>query len=326
MPGDLRNALRRTLPPGVRRFLGGINQGRTIVLQRALEAVGLNVARTKDYYSPLPRVRDLKAHRSRWCRPSAMRGVVYDSARMKACLSALISKYSGELEELPAYGTIMPYGPGYTDTDGLVLYMMIRESKPRRYVEVGSGMSTYYCSLAAKRNAAEDQPVEITCIEPNPHPELRSLPGIRLREREVQDEDLEVFAALGPRDVLFIDSSHILRLDGDIPFLYLEVLPALAPGVLVHIHDVPFPYNFPFPAETWILSQTWPVYWNEAMMLQAFLAFNREFEITMSLPLLRFEDEEFLKRTVPNYQTLEQQPYPCSSIWLRRAQPALRTA
>jgi hypothetical protein len=160
--------------------------------------------------------------------------------------------------------------------------------------------------------------MQLTCIEPFPHKALASIPRIDLHRCEVQDENILTFTRLAPGDVLFIDSSHMLKIGADVPFLYLEVLPSVQPGVITHIHDVPFPYNFPYPAEFWIFGRTWPMLWNEAMLLQAFLAFNREFEITLSLPLIRFHDEAFLRANIPNYKDITAEPNTFSSIWLRR--------
>jgi hypothetical protein len=87
---------------------------------------------------------------------------------------------------------------------------------------------------------------------------------------------------------------------------------------VTHIHDIPYPYNVPFPPELWIFGQEWPMFWNEPMLLQAFLAFNKNFRISMSTPLLRHFDEEFLKQRVPIYQSVEQHPNTFSSIWIRR--------
>ncbi len=313
MAGTLREALKTMLPPAVRNALQQW-------LQRALAGCGLNVAKAGDYYSPLPSIDSLRATKDRWCRPSAMRGVTYDVPAMTEYIAALLAKYRPELAALPSYEEItrQRFGPGYTETDALILYMMIREHKPARYVEVGSGVSTYYSSLAAAQNEKSGHPMQLTCIEPYPNKALASIPNVDLHSREVQDEDISTFAQLGPRDVLFIDSSHMLRIGADVPFLYLEVLPAIPSGVITHIHDVPFPYNFPYPAEFWIFGQTWPILWNEAMLLQAFLAFNREFEITLSLPLIRFHDEAFLRTNIPNYKDITEQPNTFSSIWLRR--------
>ena len=83
-------------------------------------------------------------------------------------------------------------------------YMMVRYFKPRRYIEVGSGLSTYYCSLAAERNANEGQPVEIMCIEPHPFDKLHSISGIKLFEQEVEDTEISLFQQLKENDILFI--------------------------------------------------------------------------------------------------------------------------
>jgi hypothetical protein len=208
---------------------------------------------------------------------------------------------------------------GYTRLDALVLYGMLRASMPTRYVEVGSGLSTYYASLAGQRNASEGRPMQITCAEPYPFEALRTIPGITVLQREVQDVGLELFTELGEEDVLFIDSSHIVRLDGDVTFLFLEVLPAhFAQGPLVHIDDIPFPYHCPYPAEYWIYGIVWPMWWNESMLLHALLSGNKQFAVTLSTPLLRFHDEVFLKELIEGYQTIDEEPNTFSSIWLKR--------
>lgn len=240
---------------------------------------------------------------------------------MKSEFSDLLARYLDEFFLIPPYATLQEvgFGPGYTAVDALTLYMMVRHLKPRRYIEIGSGLSTYYCSLAAERNAKEGHPLEITCIEPRPFDKLRTIPGIKVLEKEVQDAETSLFQQLQGNDILFIDSSHVLKIDGDVPFLYLEVLPSLNAGVVIHVHDVPFPYNIPYPPQLWVLGQEWPMLWNEAMVLQALLCFNEKFKITMSTPLIRYYDEGFLKSKIPFYETLEQNPNTFSSIWLKRA-------
>ena len=162
-------------------------------------------------------------------------------------------------------------------------------------------------------------PLKITCIEPYPFEALSALPGFELVQGFVQDVPLERFEALEAGDVFFIDSSHALKIDSDVAYLFLEVLPRIKPGVFVHIHDVPFPYNTPFPADTWLFGERWPVYWNEAMVVQMFLAFNSAFEILLSTPLLRHHDEFYLTNRFADYVPLTQDANPPSSLWLRRA-------
>ena len=210
------------------------------------------------------------------------------------------------------------FGPGYPYVDARTLYYFLREHQPRTYLEVGSGLSTFYASLAARRNAEDGSPLQITCIEPYPFDALRSLPDFELVEGVVQDVPLDRFEALEPGDVLFIDSSHALKIDSDVAFLFLEVLPRIKPGVFVHIHDVHFPFNGPFPADTWLFGERWPVYWNEAMVVQTFLAFNSAFEILLSVPMIRHDDEPFLIDRYADYVPLAEDPNPPSSLWLQR--------
>ena len=292
----------------------------SVAFRRSLEAAGYQVARDDDYYSPLPSVSRLKANVARWNRPSAMHGIEYDLVTMKSNLGELLARYLDEFLTYPAYSQVqsMGFGPGYTAVDALTLYMMVRHLKPRRYIEVGSGVSTFYCNLAALRNASEGYPLEITCIEPYPYEKLSTIPGIRVLPQKVEDVDISMFQQLQENDVLFIDSSHILRVDGDVAFLFLEVLPMLNAGVMTHVHDIPYPYNFPYPPELWIFGQDWPMFWNEAMVLQAFLAFNRNFKISLSTPLIRHFDEAFLKERIPIYEPVAQTPNTFSSIWLER--------
>ncbi len=327
LPGWLWNRFKQ-----VKRMLGSVREKcytlafrsfarrNSIAFRRSLEAAGFQVARDEDYYSPLPSVARLKTNVARWSRPSALSGVEYDLAAMKSAFVELLASYMHEFLTYPPYAQVqkMGFGPGYTAVDALTLYMMIRHLKPRRYIEVGSGVSTYYCNLAAQRNTSEGHPLQMTCIEPYPFEKLSTIPGIQVLPQKVEDVAISLFQQLQENDVLFIDSSHILRVDGDVPFLYLEVLPVLNFGVVTHIHDIPYPFNFPYPPELWIFGQDWPMFWNESMVLQAFLAFNKNFKISLSTPLIRYFDEAFLKQNIPIYESVAQNPNTFSSIWLRR--------
>jgi hypothetical protein len=286
---------------------------------RSLAALGWNVSPTADFYSPLPVRADLEKHRARWDRPSEMVGVRYDLDGMRTLLRDLVARFGAELpdyEQAKRAG----YGPGFTTVDAQTLYLMLRHIKPRRYVEVGSGLSTYYAWLALERNRAEGASCSITCIDPFPTGRLEPLGGVTMIASLVQDAPLARFAELEAGDVLFIDSTHVLKVDGDVAFLYLEVVPRLAPGVIVHAHDIPFPYNTPHPAEAYVLGAKWPLYRTEPMLLQALLAFNDRFDITLSAPMLRHFDESFLAATLPGYRGLDPADFDThfGSIWFRR--------
>lgn len=286
-----------------------------------LSAYGLNVTLAADYYSPLPDLHRLQKNRDRWSRPSELPGLKIDLAQMKKLWCDVAASFQTEFDSLPSYAELMKesYGEGYTPLDAMTLYFLLRHYRPRRYLEVGAGLSTYYATCAARQNVAEGSPMAINCIEPFPHAKLRSLAGIHLTEKDVQEVDRSLFEELSAGDVLFIDSTHALKIDGDVSYLYLEILPRLNKGVIVHIHDIPFPYNTPYPPETWVFDREWPVFWTEAMLLQAFLCHNSKFEIRLSLPLIRFHEEQFLRQSVPGYgQRKGSGPDTFSSIWLEK--------
>jgi hypothetical protein len=289
--------------------------------RRALGLLGFNVAKRADYYSTLPVLEELAASRARWDRPSALAGLDIDRPAMWARVEDLADRWEDDFQAHAgdyAGNQRQGFGPGYPPFDARTLYYMLRQHKPAAYLEVGSGLSTYYTTLAGARNAADGHPLKVTCIEPYPFDALKGLGGIDLITGFVQDIPVERFEALDDGDVLFIDSSHALKVDSDVAYLFLEVLPRVKPGVFVHIHDVPFPYNTPYPADVWMFGERWPIYWNEAMVVQTFLAFNRSFEILLSTPLLRFDDEPRLTARFPDYTPVAEDPNPPSSLWLRR--------
>jgi hypothetical protein len=283
---------------------------------------GLNIARKQDYYSPLPDIFRLRENYPRFTRPSSMAGIPYDLEEFKQTFLAMQQNFGAEFSGLPSVPELIRagYGLGFHEVDALVLYLMIRTHKPRRLIEVGSGVSTYYAAAAGRVNRTEGHPLEITCIEPHPYEKLKSLPEVAVHAVEVQSCDPDLFRRLEAGDLLFIDSTHIVKIDGDVPFLYLEILPALSKRVFIHIHDMPFPYNIPYPPNLWLFDVDWPVFWNEAMLVQAFLCYNDEFRIILSLPLLRFFDESFLKERLEHYETVEQNPVTFSSLWLQKVQ------
>ena len=277
-------------------------------LASIVNACGLNVSRISDFYSPLPVVSTLQRNLSRWFKPSQMKGVRYDLDAMKQLLLRLASTYAEEYQRLPPYEEAkrLGYGPGFTAVDAMLLYFMVRDLKPRRYIEVGSGLSTWYCSTAANQNAKAGHLLNITCIDPYPFEALYTIPRIEVIRNEVQDVPVSFFEQLDVGDILFIDSTHVVKIDGDVPYLYLEVLPRLKKGVIIHIHDIHFPFNVPYPPQCYIFGGwKWPVFWTEAMLLQALLCTSDAFQIKMSAPLLRHFSEEFLKEVIPDYSPVD---------------------
>jgi Methyltransferase domain len=280
----------------------------------------LNFAKKEDYYSVLPVLEHLYLNRKRWEKPSRLTGLEYNVAEMRELFTELLEKHADRMAETKSYEEIARagYGPGYPRLDAIVSYCMLRKFKPARYLEVGSGLSTYVAWLAGQKNAEEGFPIHIKCIEPYPSKQLQQIKGIELIQDEVQDVPLSDFDFIQAGDVLFVDSTHALKIDSDVAYLMMEVVPNVAPGAWIHIHDIPFPFNTPFPADTWILGDRRPVFWQEAMVLQAFLAFNNRFKIKMSVPLIRYHNEEFLAGEVKDYVSLDNDYNPPSAIWLKQ--------
>jgi predicted O-methyltransferase YrrM len=290
-------------------------------LRWLLRVFGLVATRRNDFNSPLPDVEALRANRPRWDKPSAMKGVTYSLPEMRERLEQMMTDFGSELKDIPSYEKLQNLGLGWgmPYLDLQILYLTMRSARPARYIEVGSGVSTHIAKMAASRNAAEGHPCEMTCIEPYPSQRLVELGGVELIVQEAQDVEPALFDVLQDGDILFIDSSHIVKIDSDVPFLLLEVLPRLRPGVVVHVHDTPFPHHTPFPADLWIFnSKGSPMFWNEAMLTQAFLCHNESWSIKFSAPLLRYHDEPFLRKMVPGYQGVSTQPNTFSSLWLKR--------
>jgi predicted O-methyltransferase YrrM len=301
----------------LKRLYGGARRRAIHLVNR----MGWIVARTSDFYSPLRPVGELRRHVGRWHRPSGLRGVRYDLDAIEATLASLVADFGAELSALPSYDEILRrnHGRGFTRVDAQTLYMMLRRIQPRRFLEVGSGMSTYYAALAAEKNAAAGRPTAITAIDPFASDVIRALPGVEIRKQEAQDLPAEFYASLAEGDVLFIDSTHIVRVDGEVPYLILEVLPALRPGVWVHIHDVHFPFNVPIDPAGYVFNRRWPLLFTEAMLVQAYLAGNPNLEIVLSTPLLRHFREEALRRLLPDYRPLDGEAFDThhGSLWLR---------
>ena len=192
----------------------------------------------------------------------------------------------------------------FSSPDADVLYTVVREFRPHRIVEVGSGHSTKICRQATIDGSLKTR---ITSIDPFPRQEVGGLAD-DIHPVEVERlPDLQAFKSLGENDVLFIDSSHLIKTGNDVVFLYLNVIPELAPGVLIHIHDVFLPYDYP---EDWVVEMRWE--WNEQYLVQALLTFSRQFEVIWP--------GYYLQRTRPDFRHYF--PHMASrragSLWLRK--------
>ena len=183
------------------------------------------------------------------------------------------------------------FGPG----DAEYFYNIVRAYKPKRIVEIGSGNSTLISIQAIRQNKKEDLTYRCmhTCIEPYEAGWLEKVGVTVVRER-VEQIDKCIFSHLRANDILFIDSSHIIRPQGDVLFEYLEVLPVLSPGVLVHMHDIYTPRDYP---DQCIIEDV--RFWNEQYLLEAFLTLNPSFRVFGALNHLKHNYFAELCRVCP---------------------------
>ena len=182
-------------------------------------------------------------------------------------------------------------------------YQLIRCFKPRRIFEIGSGNSTLMAIKAVRKN--QDQNPEYSCrhvcIEPYEMPWLEET-GVDVVRKKVEDLDVGFFSELSENDILFIDSSHVIRPRGDVLFEFLELLPTLNKGVIVHIHDIFSPRNY---LRQWLEEEV--KFWNEQYLLEAFLSDNRSWKIIGALNYLHHNYFETLKSVAP-FLTPESEP------------------
>lgn len=197
--------------------------------------------------------------------------------------------------------------------DAELWYSMIRWRKPRTIVEIGSGYSTLIAARAIEMNRAEDRHYACRhiCIEPYEAPWLERLDVTVLRQK-AEDVSPELFASLQAGDILFIDSSHVIRPRGDVLTEFLEILPRLSGGVIVHVHDIFSPRDY---LDAWVKEKV--LFWNEQYLLEAFLTHNREWKVLAALNYLHHGFYDRLKAVCP-FLTPEHEP---GSFYLERRMP-----
>jgi len=211
------------------------------------------------------------------------------------------------LKRIALYADEVPVitSTSFGGADAACWYCLLRCLHPQRVIEVGSGTSTQLALKALERNGNKASHI---CIEPYEEPWLEGSGAIVLRER-LEDVDRNIFRQLGQNDVLFIDSSHVIRPQGDVLTEILEILPSLAPGVIVHFHDIFSPRHYHYK---WVTDEV--RLWNEQYLLEAFLCCNTQWEILGALNYLKHERPDALQQ-VCQLLNFDQEP---GSIYIRK--------
>lgn len=276
------------------------------LLRRAARVGGFDLLR-RNFYSPLPQLEELPP--DTFQRRSPLPGIAWDMERYESFLRDLapfLAEFTPPREF--SWGNPM-YGP----VESEVLYALIRRQKPTRIVELGSGFTSLIIAAACKQNATEGQPCRYVAFDPFPRGFVkRGIDGMdSLEAVGATDVQQEEFDALGDGDVLFVDTTHTVKVGGDVNRVLLEVLPTLAPGVLVHVHDVFLPYEYP---RDFLEKQ---LYWQEQYLLQALLAENPNFKVLFPAYAVVRERPNLIKTLIPRHEG----PVGPGAFWIRRTEP-----
>jgi predicted O-methyltransferase YrrM len=280
----------------------------------ALERVGVFPI-LDQYYEPLFQSEQL---RNRGGRRRELPGLDMNVERQLALLRRFT--FADELLQFPEdnapSGGFFYRNGSFEAGDAEYLYGVIRHFKPMRVVEVGGGYSTLIIAAALSRNRLEPgrERARHICIEPYENPWLSAV-GVELLRATVESVDKGVFTELQANDVLFVDSSHVIRPGGDVLFECLELLPILKPGVLVHFHDVFTPREY--TQSTFDDMR----FWNEQYLLEAFLSLNRDYEVIGAVNFLAHEFWDELAAACPVFAKESGRREP-GSFWLRRIMAA----
>jgi hypothetical protein len=268
----------------------------------------------RDFYSPIPVLEELPS--GLWEEPSQLRGVELHVDEALALLNGPLLPYLSEFRP-----PLEPSDPGvfwlnnvyYESVDADTLYAMLRHNKPRSVYELGSGFSSQVINMAARANAQDGAPLEHSIFDPLPAQESRMDPVAEATTYVVRTENLDPakFDALRAGDVLFVDTSHTARTGGDVTHIFLNILPRLASGVIVHVHDIFLPYDYP---RDWVVGMRRA--WSEQYILQAFLAFNADFEVLLPNYAVARAAPSALVKIIPSFDPLTVRP---GGFWFRRS-------
>lgn len=271
--------------------------------QALLEENKIYTANTENppghFYSPLPDVEDIKSHaEDSFSRNKILYGMNINDKKQLEFLDSIASFYNDfiyEKENIEGYRYKTDNG-NFGFYCGITLYGMLRTIKPNKLIEVGCGWST--CLTLDTNEKIFNNKIDTTFIEP--YPDLlydiiteEDKKTINIMESKLQDVDLKVFKGLNDGDILFIDSTHVTKMDSDVNYIIHTILPNLNKGVYVHFHDICYPFEYP---DYWVYNGKG---WNEAYILRAFLEMNDSYEIVYMTTYIKDKHNDKLKKLMP---------------------------
>lgn len=271
------------------------------------------------FYYPVPDILKLKNSKI-FDRVSPLSGIDFNEEGQLKYLATISSGYSLECDFPPNRTTVeieyFTENGGFSYGCAALLHTVIRFNKPKRIIEIGIGNSSKVINKAIGLNKNDGYDTNYTAIDPYPPYYIKDLSNLtELVARPVEELSVHLFKDLEANDILFIDSSHQVKIGNDVVFLYLEVLPILKPGVIVHIHDIGFPKEYP---KDYFLNERFRVAWNEQYLLQAFLIYNSKFKVLLGAAnIMTKYKKEFMDSFPlynPNYHLNSS-----GSFWMQRS-------
>jgi len=271
------------------------------------------------FYEPIPDTRLL--NEKIWETPSDLIGIDMNIDGQKEILTLFQKKFRDEYDLFPRSKTNKPHeyyilNDAFESVDGEILYCMIRYFEPKNIIEIGSGFSTYLSAQAILKNKEFDPNYECKFTAINPYPNnilKKGFPGLsELKIKKVEDLSLSEFGKLRENDILFIDSSHVMKIGSDVKYELLDILPHLNKGVIIHFHDIFLPCEYP---KEWVM--THHRFWNEQYGLHAFLLYNDSFKILWAASFMHLMHSNDLKNAISSYDLRKNWIGP-GSFWVQR--------
>ncbi|MDP4285491.1 MAG: class I SAM-dependent methyltransferase [Bacteroidota bacterium] len=268
------------------------------------------------YYSPLADPGEYKAQQSKdFASPNFVPAEIdFNRAQQVSLLKA----FAGFYAEMPftekdkgtnrfSFDNIF-----FTYADAISMYSMLRVYKPRRLIEIGSGFSS---ALVLDTNELFfNNGIHLTFIEPNPerlYQNLRGSETVNIIAQKIQDVELDIFKTLEAGDFLLIDTSHVSKSGSDVNHIYFNILPYLKKGVIIHIHDIFFPFEYP---EKWVIEEKRS--WNEIFLLRSFLAFSNAFKMIFFNDYIQKMEHRYIEENIPLF--LKRNTTVCGGMWIEK--------
>jgi len=250
------------------------------------------------YFSPIPTTH--KLHPKVYDKVFNMAGIDWNVDEQLSALDKIFKKYVHEF--------IPEENLGLSLVDAFILYAMIREKKPKKMIEIGSGDTTLISLQALEQNAKEGSDYFFQAVEPYPSEKLLSINNDRFQliPQKIQDIPLETIQSV---DLLFIDSSHVSKIDSDVNCEILEIIPQLKKGALIHWHDIVIPANY---WKDWVDHGN--MFFNESYMVHAFMLFNNSFKILWASRYMKLNHTQTLHQHFPYLKDAHR----LTSFWIER--------